>query len=128
MNTFGFRPGGGFIVVDAEMTGPLGSAALKLVLDTGATKSLVSRTALIALGFDPDASGMRATMATGSTVEVVPLVILTRLSALGRNRFVIPVIAHTLPPQSAVDGLLGLDFFPGEVLTIDFRAGQITLS
>jgi hypothetical protein len=100
---------------------------LKLVLDTGATTSLINLTTLLSLGFDPDQSSQQITMATGSTVEVVPLVVLTRLSALGQHRFGFPVIAHALPADSAVDGLLGLDLLRNHVLTIDFRAGQITL-
>ncbi len=53
---------------------------------------------------------------------------LTRLSALGQHRFVFPIIGHTQPPISGIDGLLGLDFLRGQVLNIDFRMGQIDLS
>jgi len=65
---------------------------------------------------------------TGSKIEVVPVVVLTRLSVLGQSRYDFPVLAHTLPAGSAVDGLLGLDFLRGHALTVDFRTGQITLS
>jgi hypothetical protein len=121
-----FNPAAGPIQIDAEVTEPAGSVLLKPVLDTGATTSL--RAALISLGFDPDQSPRRVTMATGSSVESVPLVVLTRLGALGRQRIGFSVIAHALPVRSAVDGLLGLDFFRGEVLTIDFRAGRVDLA
>ena len=30
--------------------------------------------------------------------------------------------------RAAVDGLLGLDFFRGQSLTVDFRTGQVTLA
>ncbi len=59
---------------------------------------------------------------------MVPVVMLTRLSALGQHRFGFPVIAHTLPPGSNVDGLLGLDFLRGQILTIDFRANWLSLA
>jgi hypothetical protein len=124
----GFNPKGGPILVDAEVTGPFGSVVLKLVLDTGATTSLIHRATLLSLGFDPDQSPRRITMTTGSAIEVVPLVVLTRLTALGQHRIGFPVIAHALPASPAVDGLLGLDFLRGQTLTIDFRAGQITLA
>ena len=127
MSTHGFSPKSGPILVDAEITGPLGSVVLKLVLDTGATASLIHLATLHSLGFDPEQSARRIPMITGSTTEVVPLVVLTRFSALGQHRFGFPVIAHALPPASAVDGLLGLDFLRGHTLSIDFRAGQITL-
>ncbi len=66
-------------------------------------------------------------MTTGSQVEDVPVIVLTRLSALAQHRFGFPVIAHALPPSTAIDGLLGLDFLRNGVLTIDFRAGQLTM-
>jgi hypothetical protein len=128
VSSYGFRSTHGPILVDAEITGPLGSVVLKLVLDTGATTSLVNLAVLISLGFDPDQSTQRIPMTTGSTIEIVPIVVLTRLSALGQHRFGFPVIAHGLPASSAVDGLLGLDFLRGQSLTIDFRSGQITLT
>jgi hypothetical protein len=53
---------------------------------------------------------------------------LQRLTALGQERFGFPVLGHTLPPSAGVDGLLGLDFFRGLCLTIDFRAGQLHLA
>jgi len=114
--------------VNAEVSGPFGVAVLKLVLDTGATRSLINLASLLSLGFDPDLASQRITMTTGSAVEVAPLLTVTRLSALGQHRFGFDVIAHALPESSAVDGLLGLDFFRDQILTIDFRAGQVTVS
>jgi hypothetical protein len=51
-----------------------------------------------------------------------------RISSLGQDRTAFPVLAHTLPPSAAVDGVLGLDFLRGHALNIDFRTGQITLT
>lgn len=128
MNTHAFDPNRGPILVEAEATGPDRSANLKLVLDTGATTSLLNLATLLYLGLDPDQSHRRVRMTTGSTVVDVPLVTLTRLSVLGQHRFGFPVIAHTLPATSAVDGLLGLDFLRGQVIALDFRTGRIVLS
>jgi hypothetical protein len=114
--------------VDAEITGPRGTVVLNLVLDTGATTSLINLATVLSLGFDPDQSPHRMSMATGSTIEIVPVIVLTRLMALGQHRFGFPVIAHALPASPAVDGLLGLDFFRGQSLTLDFRAGWITFA
>jgi hypothetical protein len=36
-----------------------------------------------------------------------------RLEALGKSINDFPILSHTLPPTSQVDGLLGLDFFRG---------------
>jgi predicted aspartyl protease len=128
MSTHAFLPGSGPILVQATATGPAGTSELKLVLDTGATTSLIDLTTLLLLGFDPDQSPRRMRMTTASSVVVAPVVVLTRLSALGQHRFGFPVIAQALPKGSDVDGLLGLDFLRGQVLTIDFRACWINLA
>lgn len=127
MSHYPFTPGQGPILVQAEATGPTRSTSLKFVLDTGATKTLLKRSSLIYIGIDPEQSTRHIQMITGSTVEVVPVVTLTRLSALGQHRFGFPVVAHTMPKNAAVDGLLGLDFLRGLHLSIDFRTSQITL-
>ena len=117
----------GPILVQAEVTGPARSLTLQLILDTGATTSLLNEAVLLALGYDLASVTDRAQMTTGSLVTSVPRVVLTRLTALGRHRFGFPVLAHTLPVSASVHGLLGLDFLREGVLTIDFRAGQIML-
>lgn len=52
---------------------------------------------------------------------------LSRIRALGQERVEFAVLGHTLPPSAGVDGLLGLDFFRGQSLTLDFRTGHVTL-
>jgi hypothetical protein len=37
------------------------------------------------------------------------------------------VLCHTLPPSATVDGVLGLDFFRGYKLAIDFNKGIIDI-
>jgi predicted aspartyl protease len=125
--SFPFDPNHGPILVKAEVTGPVRSLALQLILDTGATTSLLNDAALLTLGYDLASVTDRVQMTTGSLVTSVPRVVLTRLTALGPHRFGFPVLAHTLPVSASVHGLLGLDFLRGGVLTIDFRLGQITL-
>lgn len=53
---------------------------------------------------------------------------MTRFSALGQHRLGLSVLAHGLPATTGIDGLLGLDFLRGSVLTIDFLQGQIGLA
>jgi hypothetical protein len=126
--SFAFNSLQGPIVVEASLSGPMGQADLRLILDTGATTSLVRSPILVAVGYDPDSSPDRMTVAMGNGVELVPRIILNRLSALGRHRLALPVLARSLPPTVGIDGLLGLDFLRGSVLTVDFLIGQITLA
>lgn len=128
MSAHAFTPGPGPILVAARATGPAKGGNLKLVLDTGATRSLIDLTTLRLLGIDPDQSSQRIQVVMGSSVEVVPVVTLTLLSSLGQHRIGFPVIAHALPKGSGANGLLGLDFFRGQILTIDFKACLINLA
>ncbi len=123
-----FEPSSGPVIIKANISGPLGQADLRLILDTGATTSLIRSTILIAVGYDPDASSDSVSVAMGGGVQKVPRVILNRLSALGRHRIGLSVLAHSLLPVTGIDGLLGLDFLRGSVLTLDFLTGQIDLT
>ncbi len=125
--SFSFDPQQGLIFVSAELWGPSGSAVLRLALDTGATFTVVNIGMLVALGYDPALISDRIQVTTGSGVEFVPRVPLDKIMALGQKRTDFPVLGHTLPPSTGVDGLLGLDFFRGWSLNIDFRAGQMAL-
>ena len=126
--SFSFDPQQGLIIVPAELWGPNGSAVLRLALDTGATGTLVNTGMLVALGYDPALIPDRVQITTGSGVEFVPRILLDRIMVLGEEAVEFPVLGHTLPPSAGIDGLLGLDFFRGRSLTIDFRTGQVALT
>ena len=122
-----FYPHRGLIIVRAEVAGPNGIGVLRLALDTGATGTLISVGLLTAIGYDPALAPNRVQITTGSGVEYVPRITVVRLKALGQERLNFPVLSHTLPPSTSIDGLLGLDFLRGQELNLDFRAGRITL-
>jgi predicted aspartyl protease len=126
--SFRFDPEQGLIIVRAELWGPGGSGVLRLALDTGATTTVVNIAMLVAIGCDPALAPDRVQVTTGSGIEFAPRLVLNKISALGQERLEFPVLGHTLPPSAGVDGLLGLDFFRGRSLTIDFGAGQATLA
>jgi predicted aspartyl protease len=125
--SFPFTPQQGLVIVNAEVTGPSGKAVLRLALDTGATNSLINTAPLVALGYDPALAPTRVQITTGSGVEFVPSITLSKITALGQDQAAFPVLCHTLPPSATVDGLLGLDFLRGRILTLNFQNGQITL-
>jgi predicted aspartyl protease len=126
--SFSLNSAQGLVIVHAEVLGPSGSAILQLALDTGATSTLINAGPLVALGYDPALSQKRAQVTTGSGIEFVPVITLLKITALGHDQPNFPVLCHTLPPSATVDGLLGLDFLRGKVLTLDFLNGQITLT
>jgi hypothetical protein len=128
MSSFPFRPKHGPVVVHAQITGPARSAGVKLILDIADTTTVIDLSALSQLGFDPTQPVGYTQLATGSAVGTAPVFVLTRFSALGQHRFGFRVVGHTLPQVANVDGLIGLDFLHNQVLTLDFRIGQITLA
>lgn len=126
--SFPFDPQQGLVIVHVELAGPAGEAVLRLALDTGATFTVVNVGMLVALGYDPALSPDRVQVTTGSGIEFAPRVTVERIRALGQERRGFPVLGHTLPPSAGVDGLLGLDFLREQSLTLDFRAGELTVS
>jgi predicted aspartyl protease len=126
--TYPFNSQRGLILVDAVIEGPSGRNALLLALDTGATRTLVSQALLVAVGYDPALSPVRVQVTTASGIEFAAQISLDKITALGQTRSAFPIIAHTLPAGATIDGLLGLDFLRGQLLTIDFRNATITLA
>lgn len=99
----------------------------RFALDTGATGTLANAALLTTLGYDPALVSDRVQVTTGSSVEYVARVRISEIRALGLTRTDFPVLVHTLPPSSNIDGLLGLDFLRGKILKIDFCQGKIEL-
>ena len=126
--SFPFDSQQGLIIIRTELWGPAGSIVLRLALDTGATGTVVNIGMLVTIGYDPALAPDRIQITTGSGVEFVPRVTLDKMTALGQERTDFPVMGHTLPPSAGIDGLLGLDFFRGQSLTLDFRTAKVTLA
>ena len=97
---FRFDRSAGLVIVRAEISGPNATAIIRMALDTGASRTLISAGLLVAVGCDPASAQERRQITTASGVEFVPFVTLTRFAALGRSRNRFPVLCHTLPPQA----------------------------
>jgi aspartyl protease family protein len=121
-----FDPVQGPIVVTAELEGPTGISLLQMILDTGATTTLISSSILMAAGYNPAADPTRIGVTTANGLDYVASLSVSKLRALGHEKLNLPVLVHTLPPSSGADGLLGLDFLRGLRLTVDFRTGLLT--
>ncbi len=123
-----FDPEDNLVFIRAKIFGPEGRSSLLLALDTGASATLISQKQLQRIGYDLTANSELVQMTTGSKVEFVPRISIIQFLSLGQQRIDFSVIAHDLPPSAGIDGLLGLDFFRGLNLNIDFRNGLITLT
>lgn len=122
-----FDPEAGAVIVPARLLGPDAEVVARLALDTGATLSVLNWELVVFLGYDPGILPARIQIVTASSVEFVPQIAIEQIETLGKERRNFPVLCHSLPPSATVDGLLGLDFFRGERLVLDFRAGTVTV-
>ncbi len=125
--TFRFNPRAHLIVVPARLYRGGRVEVLRLALDTGATRTLISSSVAISLGYEPSRARDRARILTGSGALSVPMLEIEKIEALGKEATDARILCHTLPSQTAIDGVLGLDFLRGGRLTIDFRAGLLSL-
>ena len=78
-------------------------------------------------GYEPENAPEQSRIITGGGIISAPHLPVQSLHALGQARTELGVTGFNLPKGSQVDGLLGLDFFRGLKLNIDFRSRVITL-
>ena len=126
--SFAFDAKQGLILIRAEVSGPSQTAVLRLALDTGATRTVLGASAITTIGYDCGPAAKQTSLTTGSGVVTVALVEVARVNALGMQIAPMEILAHPLPPSAKIDGVLGLDFPRGKVLSVNFRTGQIDLS
>ena len=115
------------IIVPVRVVGPTGEQILRFAVDTGATSSVLDREFASRVGYHSLAPDQQTEITTASGVEPVVRFIIDRFEALGHQRYSFPILCYVLPSRVDFDGLLGLDFFQGHKLTLDFRIGRITL-
>jgi hypothetical protein len=122
-----FDPRAPVVLVEADVVGPVRTVRVTLALDTGASGTSIRPRFLIAAGYNPAASTRRGRLRSATGGGDAPFVRVSAVACLGRVRTDLPVLAHDPPPAVIADGLLGLDFFRGLVLTMDFARGRISL-
>jgi hypothetical protein len=124
---FRFKADYGLVYVRVKVSCADREVILNLALDTGASGSIVSAKKLIEVGYDLDKPEDETYITTGSGLIFVPKFTVENLTALGKEKTNFQIIAHDFPPTSSVDGMLGLDFLRGNVLTVDFVKGEVEL-
>jgi predicted aspartyl protease len=126
-----YDPSASSIVVDLLLEAADGGSSLLIpvVLDTGASLAIVATDIMARLGYDPANPSLgRQRIITGSGVEYAPRTTVRSATAIGQKVADLEVLCHDLPPESGVDGLLGLSFLKHFKLTIRFRKGIIDLN
>jgi predicted aspartyl protease len=116
---------GGAVVVRVRLEGPANFGLERFAVDTGAQQTCIPPALAREVGLQPEAVGYIWT-ASGSVP--VSSTVVPRFDALGVTRRDFRVLVHELPEGLQLKGLLGLDFFRDTRLTIDFRAGVVSVS
>ena len=112
---------GGPLVIDAAING----VALRLLVDTGAERTLISHAAMARCGID--ITGGTPVQIRGVTGDAsATLVSVPRIDVAGLRVGPLPVIVHTLASPN-IDGLLGRDVLDGFTVNIDAVARRATL-
>jgi len=126
-----FDPSVSSIVVDLLIEAADGRSSLvvPVVLDTGASLTILATDIMARLGYDPaNPELQRQRIVTGSGIEYAPRTTVRSATAIGQKVTNLDVLCHDLPPESGADGLLGLNFFRQFKLTLRFRKGIIELN
>jgi hypothetical protein len=112
---------GGPLVVDAALNG----VPVRLVLDTGADRTMISPGAMARAGLDAArGTPVRIRGVTGEAFAT--LVPVARLDVGGRQIGPVAVVVHALPGEVA-DGLLGRDVLDAFTVTVDAASQRATL-
>ena len=125
MAKFKFDPKQSIIICHAEISTAKKELSLKMAVDCGATYTMIPTEAAISIGCDPLRSRRKIEITTGSGIEYVPVVTVPKFSALGKKLKNMDVVCHNLPPQSPVEGLLGLNFLKKAKVIIDFSENTV---
>jgi predicted aspartyl protease len=120
-----FDPSAGIIIVTATISARVQTSA-RLVFDTGATYCMLPWHLINQLGIDIDQAQTIKTT-TASTIETSPIVTLPAMEVLKNRVENVGCLVRDLPPDSGVDGLLGLSFLKYFRVKMDFGKGILEL-
>lgn len=115
------------ILLRAELSGKLGRYKINVALDTGSTYTMIPWDIAERLGYDPASSTERVILTTVSTRERAPLIRLDTITVGDVEVKNVEVAVHDLPPESRVDGLLGLSFLKYFDTNLHFKSRTLEI-
>jgi clan AA aspartic protease (TIGR02281 family) len=115
---------GAIVIVDATLNG---KASAKLIVDTGASYTMISSAKAKELGIDLDGSRRTIPFHTANGVIQAPLADLESITVGGMEIKNLTAAIHDALPNTRVTGLLGLDFLSHFRMDIDTQKGVLHL-
>jgi predicted aspartyl protease len=108
--------------------GPTGIFTSKLLIDTGASYTLIPYEALEKIKKDYTIPRERVKLATANGYILAPIKKVEWIHSLGLRYENFPVVIYNLPTGMFVKGILGMDFLTKARATIDIAKEQIYFS
>ncbi len=115
----------GIILCKAKLANKTQSIFIKLAVDTGASLTMISIESALAIGIDPYKSMRQIEITTASGIVFVPVIKIPSFKCFGAELKNMEAVCHNLPPESCVEGLLGLNFLKRAKVIIDFSKNII---
>ncbi|MFA4888974.1 MAG: retropepsin-like aspartic protease [Candidatus Omnitrophota bacterium] len=116
----------GIILSKAKLTHNKLATVCKLAVDTGASFTMISIETALSIAIDPSRAQRHIEITTANGVIFAPLIKIASFECLGVEIKELEVICHNLPPESCVEGLLGINFLQAAKITIDFSKNIIS--
>lgn len=115
------------ILVHATLFGPERPHIIPLILDTGATYTMISPEILLRIGCDPSQAPEKKPITTASGIEYVPFLVVPAIQVFGLKVENLKVCVHSLPSNIPARGLLGLNFLKNFNTHLNFLKNQIEI-
>ena len=100
---------------------------LRFLVDTGTYETLISEEAMVQMGYVRANSNEDVPIKTVTGIAMALRFETERISALGVTRRGMNVISYPMLDDAGIDGLLGLDFFEGTELAVNFNSAEISV-
>ena len=119
-----FEKHGSVVIVGATLNG---KTAVKLVLDTGASFTMISSATAKQLDIEPSQNTRTMPFQTANGMIHAPLISLESISVAGLELKNLTAAVHDAVPDPEVAGLLGLNFLSNFRMDIDTEKGIVHL-
>jgi len=116
---------GDITIVKPLLIGTTSQVRLDMVLDTGASLTMIPPDIAKKLGYDLARPNRMVDLITATKVEKAPTVILEAIELLGQRVAKVEVVCKDLPPKSRAEGLLGVNFLDHFDIELFYKSGRL---